>query len=225
GAYLEVVHELYVNIESADLDFDFHTLRSTIRGVTIELSALDIVDLLGTPIVSYLQYPFSTSQSLRDVEIRRELTGGAHYHRSVLREDNLTPHYRVLHHIVASFIDLINPLSDISISRCYLLHGISQAYTFDFPHHIWILIARFGNSPIHGLGIPFCSIITHIYNTRFAPTYGNELFFPPPCEIFEHTYCSTTLSPNISSLDIHPAPIPEPQYPDLEPAFTHPLDR
>ncbi|KAL6962565.1 hypothetical protein U1Q18_037523, partial [Sarracenia purpurea var. burkii] len=220
GVYPEVVREFYANIEPTDLDFDSRTLRSTVRGVVIEFSILDIADLLGAPIVPHPQYPLSANQFPRDVEIRRELTNGAHCHRAVLREDNLTPHYRVLHCLVVSFIDPINPLSDISIFRCQLLSGISRDYTFDLPRHIWSLIARFGNSLIHGLGMPFFSIIMCIY-TRFVPTYGNELLVPPPCEIYVHTYPSTALSPDISSPNINHPPIPEPQYPDLEPTFTH----
>ncbi|KAL6954245.1 hypothetical protein U1Q18_014699 [Sarracenia purpurea var. burkii] len=48
--YPEMVRKFYAN--SANIDFDSHSLRTTVRGVRIELSATHIYDLLGIPLVS-----------------------------------------------------------------------------------------------------------------------------------------------------------------------------
>ncbi|KAL6963086.1 hypothetical protein U1Q18_038052 [Sarracenia purpurea var. burkii] len=94
----EMVHEFYAN--STNIDFNSHTLRSTVRGINVKLSLSHISHLMGIQRVSNPQYPFNEHVGPIDSEVNRELTNDVYYLSTDVTKDLLSPSYYTLHQIV-----------------------------------------------------------------------------------------------------------------------------
>ncbi|KAL6956557.1 hypothetical protein U1Q18_040639 [Sarracenia purpurea var. burkii] len=127
--YLEMVWEFYAN--SANIDFDSHSLGMTVHGVRIMFSATHIYDLLCIPLVSNPQFPFAVNTGPPEVVINWELTNGTYNYPTTLTQSHLSPPYRALNQIVSSVIAPIGHELNIPSSRALLLYAIGKGYSYD----------------------------------------------------------------------------------------------
>ncbi|KAL6961286.1 hypothetical protein U1Q18_039052, partial [Sarracenia purpurea var. burkii] len=71
-----------------------------------------------------------------------------------LNPHHLTPHYRLLHRIVASVVEPTGHLSDISATRADFLYVVGRGYSIYLAHRMWSSIMSYSRHPPGTTGVP-----------------------------------------------------------------------